>query len=229
MIKELFGYFRGDVSFLEMLISLCAIIFVLFCTLPIHEWAHAKVATMLGDDTPRLTGRLTINPLKHLDPIGSLMILLVGFGYAKPVQVNMRNFKNPRVGMAITAFAGPLSNLIMSFLFLLLFNIFSVFYIKSGAAILNSMMVFFSFAAIINIGLGVFNLLPIPPLDGSRILTLLIPSKYYYKIMQYERYIMYAVLFLIFTGVLTKPLSVLVRLIYLLISKFSFNIVALFL
>lgn len=229
MIRELFEYFRGEITFLEVLISFSATVFVLFCTLPIHEWAHAKVATMLGDDTPRLMGRLTINPIKHLDPIGSLMILLVGFGYAKPVQVNMRKFKNPRVGMALTAIAGPGANLIMSFLFLLLFNVFSVLYRKSGFEMLNSMMIFFSFAAVINIGLGVFNLLPIPPLDGSRILTLLIPSKYYYKIMQYERYIMYAVLFLIFTGVLTKPLSFLVNLLYLIINRFALKIVTLFL
>lgn len=229
MIRELFEYFRGEITFLEVIISLSATVFVLFCTLPIHEWAHAKVATMLGDDTPRLMGRLTINPVKHLDPIGSLMILLVGFGYAKPVQVNMRKFKNPRVGMALTAAAGPGANITMSFIFLLFYNIFLALYIKSGFEILNSMVIFFSFAAVINIGLGVFNLLPIPPLDGSRILTLLIPSKYYYKIMRYERYIMYAVLFLIFTGVLTRPLSFLVNVLYLIINKAALKIVALFL
>ncbi len=228
MIRDIIDYFRGDITFLDVLISTCATLFVLFCTLPVHEFAHAKVATWLGDDTPRLTGRLTLNPFKHLDPIGSAMILIAGFGYAKPVQVNMRRFKNPRGGMALTAIAGPLSNILTAFLFLLIYGILNVFQQRSGSYILLSIMAFFSFAAIINIGLGIFNLLPIPPLDGSRILTLLIPGKYYYKVMQNERYIMIAVLVLIFTGVLTKPLQYLSGLVYALLSLAASGIVGLF-
>lgn len=214
MFRNFISYLQGDMSFLEVLISLCSVIFVLFCTLPIHEYAHAKVATWLGDDTPRLTGRLTLNPLKHLDPFGSILILLFGFGYAKPVQVNMRNFKNPRGGMALTAIAGPLANILTAFIFMLIYNIIAIFYMRNLSYVLLSIMLFFRFATTINIWLGVFNLLPIPPLDGSRILGLLIPSKYYYKIMQYERYIMIITLILIFTGVLLTPLSFLANAVY---------------
>ncbi len=228
MIRDFFDYLQGEMTFLELLISLCAILFVLFCTLPIHEFAHAKVATWLGDQTPRLSGRLTINPLKHLDPIGSIMIFLVGFGYAKPVQVNMRNFKNPRGGMALTALAGPLSNIITAFFFMLIYNILLVYFLRGQSPVLASIMTFFSFAAIINISLGVFNLLPIPPLDGSRLLTLLIPARHYYKIMQYERYIMIGVLVLIFTGVLSTPLMWLSGFVFTGINRISSLIVNLF-
>ncbi|HOD03011.1 MAG: putative zinc metalloprotease [Firmicutes bacterium ADurb.Bin300] len=229
MIRDFFNYLQGEMTFLEVLISLCAVLFVLFCTLPIHEFAHAKVATWLGDQTPRLSGRLTLNPFRHLDPIGSLMILLVGFGYAKPVQVNMRNFKNPRGGMALTAIAGPLSNIIAAFFFMLIYNILLFFYVSSQSPVIASIMMFLSFAAIINISLGVFNLLPIPPLDGSRILTLLIPARHYYKVMQYERYIMIGVLVLIFTGVLSTPLTRLSGLVFTGINRVASLIVNLFL
>lgn len=101
--------------------------FVVFCTLPIHEYAHAWMSTRLGDDTARLSGRLTLNPLAHIDPIGAVMILLIGFGYAKPVPVNMRNFKNPKRDMALTALAGPVSNLLMALFFMVIYNILAFF------------------------------------------------------------------------------------------------------
>ena len=105
---------------LTIAIGLMSSVFVVFCTLPIHEYAHALVATKLGDDTPRAQGRLTINPMAHIDWIGALMILFVGFGYAKPVQVNIRRFKHPKRDMMLTAIAGPLSNLIMATIFMFL-------------------------------------------------------------------------------------------------------------
>ena len=186
--------------------GLASSIFVVFCTLPIHEFAHAFVADRLGDPTARQSGRLTINPLAHLDWLGCLMIVLVGFGYAKPVPVNMRNFKNPKAGMAAVAFAGPLSNLIMALIFLILRWVFGLYVAGDFSEILTW---FFFYAAYINVSLAVFNLLPIPPLDGSRIATALIPNKYYYKIMQYERYIMIGLFVLLLTGLLTRPLSLL--------------------
>ncbi len=192
---------------INTLTSLLARVFVVFCTLPVHEFAHAYAATKLGDDTARLKGRLTLNPLAHLDIIGSIMILLVGFGYAKPVPVNARNFKNPKAGMAITAAAGPLSNLIMALIFSILHIAFLVYYQRSGAVFANVAYLFFYFAAYVNVTLGIFNLIPIPPLDGSRILNLFLPSEIYFKLMRYERYIMLGVLVLLFTGILTTPLA----------------------
>ncbi len=191
---------------MQMVAGLLSSIFVVFCTLPIHEFAHAVVADRLGDPTARRKGRLTLNPFAHLDLWGCLMIVLVGFGYAKPVPVNMRNFKNPKAGMAIVALAGPLSNLVMAILFLILRWVFGVYGTSDFTLILAY---FFYYAAYINVSLAVFNLLPIPPLDGSRIATALIPNETYYKIMQYERYIMIGLFVLLLTGILTRPLGLL--------------------
>ncbi|HOA34180.1 MAG: site-2 protease family protein [Clostridiales bacterium] len=182
-----------------------AIIFVLFCTLPVHEFAHAWAAVKLGDETPKNQGRLTLNPLAHLSLLGSLMILVAGFGYAKPVPVNTRNLKNPKKDFALISLAGPASNLIMAAIFFLLTNI--TFRFLSPSLLSQVIYYFFYFAATINVNLAVFNLLPIPPLDGSRLWGLVLPDKYYYTVLQYERYIMLALLFLLFTGALTAPLS----------------------
>ncbi len=209
MILDLFRYGFS----IEVIISLMASVFVVFCTLPIHEYAHALVATKLGDDTARLRGRLTIAPLAHIDLLGAIMIFLVGFGYAKPVPVNPRNFKNPKAGMALTALAGPMANIIMALIFMILANGVNILYFKTGAVFAYAASTFFASAAMINVSLAVFNLLPIPPLDGSRIINLIIPSKYYFKIMQYERYIILGVFLLIFLGVLDGPLSFLTSLV----------------
>ncbi len=200
----LFDIFRGDADFLALMIKLFSRLFVVFCTMPVHEYAHALIATKLGDQTPRLSGRLTLNPMAHISPIGALMIFLCGFGYAKPVSVNPRNFKDAKKGMALTAIAGPISNLIMGFVFTCIAVIFAYL---NASSITDAFYTFFMFAAVININLAVFNLLPIPPLDGSRILQLLIPAKYYYKFLEYERYIVIVVFILILTGVLSTPLS----------------------
>lgn len=199
----LFSILRGA-SGIEIAILFLARLFVVFCTLPVHEYAHAFVADKLGDKTARLSGRLTLNPMAHIDILGAIMILFVGFGYAKPVPVNPRNFKNPKKGMALTALSGPFSNILMAVVFMLLSNVLSLF----GSSLFDqAFYVFFSFAASINIGLAVFNLIPIPPLDGSRVLELLIPDKYYYKFAQYERYIVIVIFGLIVFGVLDAPLA----------------------
>ncbi len=200
-------FVRNGLSF-ELIINLLVRVFIIFCVLPIHEFAHAYTAHLLGDDTARLKGRMTTNPLAHIDPFGALMIIFAGFGYAKPVPVNIRNFKNRKVYMAVTALAGPVSNVIMAFIFAVL-GVF-VFYKAGGNAdgtFQSHLVTFMLTAAQINISLAVFNFLPIPPLDGSRILSLLLPNKYYYKIMQYERYIVYGLLALMFLGVLNGPIN----------------------
>ncbi len=199
----LFSILRGT-SGIEIAILFLARLFVVFCTLPVHEYAHAFVADKLGDKTARLSGRLTLNPMAHIDILGAIMILFVGFGYAKPVPVNPRNFKNPKKGMALTALAGPFSNILMAVVFMFLSNVLSLF---GSSLFVQAFYVFFSFAASINIGLAVFNLIPIPPLDGSRVLELLIPDKYYYKFAQYERYIVIVIFGLIVFGVLDAPLA----------------------
>ena len=199
----LFSILRGA-SGIEIAILFLARLFVVFCTLPVHEYAHAFVADKLGDKTARLSGRLTLNPMAHIDILGAIMILFVGFGYAKPVPVNPRNFKNPKKGMALTALSGPFSNILMAVVFMFLSNVLSLF---GSSLFVQAFYVFFSFAASINIGLAVFNLIPIPPLDGSRVLELLIPDRYYYKFAQYERYIVIVIFGLIVFGVLDAPLA----------------------
>lgn len=196
----------GDIT--EIIIGLCVSAFVVFCIIPIHEFAHAFIAYKMGDDTARLKGRLTLSPMAHVNWIGALMILLVGFGYAEPVPVNIRNvkMKNKKLAMALIALAGPLSNLIVAFVSILL-----MFIINQVAPhdniIASSFVTFFYYNAMINTNLAVFNFIPVPPLDGSRILFAVIPTKYYFSIMKYERYITIAILLLLLTGALTTPLS----------------------
>lgn len=196
----------------DLLIMIAARIFVLFCVLPIHEFAHALIADKLGDKTARLSGRLTISPLAHLDLVGSIMIVLLGFGYAKPVPVNPNNFKKPKAGMAITAAAGPISNLIMATVFLLIYNTFVFFgtnFFAGNPNLAYIISYFLIFASRINISLAVFNLLPVPPLDGSRLFLALLPDKYYFKVMQYERIIMIIIMILLLTGLLSGPINTL--------------------
>lgn len=202
----LFDLFSEDFDMLDLIIKLFSRLFVVFCTMPIHEYAHALIATKLGDQTPRLAGRLTLNPMAHISPMGAIMIFLFGFGYAKPVSVNPRNFKDSKKGMALTAIAGPISNLIMGFIFIVLAVVYANLS-HAETVLYNAIFSFLLFAGTINVNLAVFNLLPIPPLDGSRILQLLIPAKYYYKFLEYERYIVILVFILIATGVLSGPLS----------------------
>ena len=210
MLFDIMDYIRSG-QYQLIFIQLASILFVVFCTLPVHEFAHAWMAVKLGDETPRYKGRLTLRPMAHIDIIGAAMILLVGFGYAKPVPVNINNLKNGRKSFALVALAGPLSNIIMALIFTLCKTVIYVLVSKTVIPVIAYTVFggFFMYAATINISLAVFNLLPIPPLDGSRIATLLIPSKYYYKIMQYERYIMIGMFVLLWTGILSTPLSLL--------------------
>ncbi len=204
---------------MDLIIKVIARVFVVFCVLPIHEYAHALIAKKLGDRTAERAGRLTVNPLAHIDPLGAVMVVFVGFGYAKSVPVNPRNFKAERrkLYMALTAIAGPVSNLIMAYIILVIQCICMRIPALSGS-FGDNINIFLYFAASINISLAVFNLIPIPPLDGSKILNVILPDKYYYKILQYERYIILVVFLLIAVGALDKPIRIASNLIMGLLS-----------
>ncbi len=204
---------------MQTVINLLVRVFTVFCILPIHEYAHALTAVNLGDDTPRLQGRLSMNPLAHLDIFGSLMILLCGFGYAKPVSINPRNFKNPKAGMALTALAGPGSNILLSVIFAVLANCANIWNANTGSTVAWVTVVFCMYAALINISLALFNLIPVPPLDGSRILNVVLPPKYYFGIMKYERYIMIGLFVLMVTGIFSRPFGALCDIVMTLIFR----------
>ena len=180
----------------------------LIIALVIHEYAHAKAADVMGDFTPRMTGRLTLNPMAHLDPIGLIMLLVVRFGWAKPVMINARNFRNWRQGELLVALAGPVANLLVAFISLLAMAVlFKLGMFSEGVRLVLSMMVLF------NINFAIFNMLPLPPLDGSKVLMVLLPGRLAYKLMSLERYSFIILIFLMMTPFLTMILIPLQRLV----------------
>lgn len=197
----------GNINISGVIIYILSALAVIFLTQPVHEFAHAWTAVKLGDPTQRYQGRLSVNPFAHIDYFGAACILLLGFGWAKPVQVNMNNFRNPKRDMAITAAAGPLSNLIAALVMLVITNLLNLVLLNTSLSWAVYVTVFFYYIADINVSLAVFNLIPIPPLDGSRLLFAVLPNRQYYKLMRYERYIFYGLLVLIWFGVLDIPLN----------------------
>ncbi|MEE0839097.1 MAG: site-2 protease family protein, partial [Acutalibacteraceae bacterium] len=178
---------------------------VIFLTLPFHEFAHAFVADKLGDKTARYQRRLTISPFAHIDYFGALAIILFGFGWAKPVPVNPRYFKNPKRDMAVSALAGPVMNLLLAFVACFFFYAIAGSFNRN--ALIKYLGIFLFYYVEINIGLAVFNIIPIPPLDGWKVLGSLLPDRIYWRVMQYERYISFALVLIVYMGILDGPIN----------------------
>ena len=174
----------------------------LLIAMVIHEYAHAQVAVWLGDFTPRLMGRLTLNPKAHVDPIGMLMLFLVHFGWAKPVMINPRNFKNPKRDDILVSLAGPAANFITAFLALLALLLYN----RMGGDMTAGVYLVFQMIIEYNIGFGIFNLIPLPPLDGSHVLMQLLPRDMAYKLAGLERYSFLILIVLLMTPVLSMIL-----------------------
>ena len=209
-------------SITEFIVGLILRLPIVMLALSLHETAHGYVALKLGDPTAQNYGRLTLNPVKHFDPIGFLCMVLFGFGWAKPVPINARYFKNPKRGMALSAAAGPISNLLLAVIFALLWRIeleiapeyftdrflYNVFYWVQE---------FLVAGITLNVGFAVFNLIPIPPFDGSRMFLVLLPQDLYFKVMRYERQLYAILMIALVLGVLDKPLA--------LVSNFFINLI----
>jgi Zn-dependent protease len=195
-------------DFSYLLGILLGVIPSLLC-ITLHELSHGYVAYKLGDTTAKDMGRLTLNPLKHLDPMGLLMMLVFHVGWAKPVPVNMNRFRDPKKGMAITALAGPASNVLITLVFLAFYGALYIPLMQSTAG--SYLLQMIALTARMSIGLAIFNLLPIPPLDGSKILFSLLPENAYRTVLRFERYSSLLLFALMALGVLGKPLSALIN------------------
>lgn len=197
---------------LSQLIALFIQVVAAVLCISFHEMGHGFSAWLLGDHTAKQHGRVSMNPLRHIDPLGLLLLITAGFGWAKPVPVDMRHFRHPKSGMALTALAGPLSNFAMGLISL---GCASLLYHHAMKSLITTPL-YYLFAlfvqiAVLSIGLGMFNLIPFPPLDGSKIIFSLLPNRIYYTILRYERYLMATLFLLVFFNLLDIPLSIMLE------------------
>lgn len=200
---------------LENIIDMLFTVPVLLIAFPVHEMAHAYTAYLLGDPTAKNMGRLSPNPFKHLDLFGTICLILFRFGWAKPVPVNPNNFKNPRAGMALTSLAGPVSNLILGFISILLEGIYQTAFVSAAPYMVSYILVNFLFmSTYVNISLCLFNLIPVPPLDGEKIIAFFLPEQLEAFFDRYARYFGLVLLLILFTPVITNPLNYMVTNVY---------------
>ncbi len=193
----------------------------------VHECAHGWAAYLMGDSTARYSGRLSLNPLRHMDPIGAICMLFFRFGWAKPVPINPSNFKNHRRGIITVSLAGPLSNFLLGLICCILFYVIS-FFSRGNFVFLNFILTILIQSVYMNVGLMIFNLIPIPPLDGSKILMEFLPYQLKYKIYQYERYFGLILILLVYAGSMTPTLSLLQSYIIRFYELVSSSIITLF-
>ena len=200
----------GNINFLEIVMHILATLVVIVLVLPFHELAHGFVANKLGDDTAKRMGRLTFNPLAHLDPMGALCLILVGFGWANPVPVNMNRLNKPKRDMALVALAGPMANLIAALAAQLLSNLWAVLLVVSFGHTMwfEAVEFFLEYIVSVNIGLAVFNLIPLPPLDGSKILGAFLPNDLYEKQLENERRLSFILVGLVMLGIVDKIIAI---------------------
>ena len=223
VLASLRTYTQADL--LNLLLTLPAVIIAI----SFHEYAHAFAADKLGDDTPRMQGRLTLNPLKHLDPVGFILLMFAGFGWGKPVEINPRNFNrnvNMDKGEMIVSFAGPLMNFILSLVSALILGAVSTFAptFLLGSTIGNIVYILLQELVIINIGLGIFNLIPLPPLDGSKIFINLFPYNARRWIAEHEQIFYYIFLAIWITGLAGMIISPIIKLLYTGLMKGIFTL-----
>ena len=200
-------FFQSGMTLENAIVRIVASLAIIFLVMPFHEFAHGFVANLCGDNTAKLTGRLSMNPLNNVDPLGAAAILFLGMGWAKPVPVNVYNFKNKRLGTFLTYFAGPVLNILAAILAGLIFNTFLHFSYSFSKNLLNVILLFLYYFMQISIGIATFNLVPLPGLDGFFMLSVFVPDKLLMKFYRYQHYIMFGVMLLIFAGLLSAPLS----------------------
>lgn len=206
----MFGYLNG----LDLL-TIGVRVLVVLLAMTLHELAHGYTAYKLGDPTAKSMGRLSLNPLRHIDPIGALCMIVFRVGWAKPVMVNPLHFKNPKRDMALVSFAGPLANFALAFVSIILYALCGRFLpVATPMLLARFISVFLTNMIILNIGLGVFNLLPIPPLDGAKVWLSLLPNRTYYNIMQHERLGWIVLIAALALGVLDRPINIVVNAIF---------------